>query len=223
MSVPDISHAEKKTNLSSKIAGICVDLARLDPGPLAELRRMDVSTDTYGAPYFWRLIAKHNLPANAEAERRWAQVIHALAILTPKGRDETKRPRHSSGEKSPDAVAGAPQTNPRTLGTMLCDGGDVGWPDDKQKPRPVYSEIRLAQLLGSSGATRVDLVRRAARMLAARLSPDVQFDCTDLALLLLKPDDPDVGRRTARAYYARLDRATPKQADEEDNSTGDDS
>lgn len=197
--------------LDDKIEKICRDLSKLDPGPLAELRRMDATSNEYGAPFFWRLCARYNLPFGETTEQTWAQVIQTLATLTPKGRDENKRSRHT---KQPG------------LGRMLCDGGDRGWrPEDPANPKPMYSEARLAQLLGSSGETRVELVLRLARMLAARLPPEAAFDCTDIARLLLYADDPGVGRRIARDYYARFDgaRRTADLNDDDTNSTGDES
>lgn len=193
--------------LDLQIENICRDLSKLDPGPLAELRRMDSTSDQYGAPYFWRLCARYGLPRGDTEENTWAQIVQALAILTPKGRDEEKQKRHNKKNG---------------LGRVLCDGADTRWPDDTNNPRPVYSEARLAQLLGSSGETRVDLVLRLARLLAARLPPDTAFDCTDIARLLLYPDDPNVRRRIARDYYARFDGPRGSETDNDDtDSTGD--
>lgn len=191
--------------LDRRIEKICFDLAGLDPGPLAELRRMDSTSASYGAPFFWRLCARYELGRGQSFEQTWAQIIQALAILTPKGRDEHKCSRH------------AKQFG---LGRVLCDGADPGWPNDKTNPKSVYSEARFAQLLGSSGETRIDLVLRTARFLAARLPPDAAFDCTDIARLLLYPDDPGVGRKLARDYYTRLDGARRTDADDNtDNAT----
>ena len=232
MSVPEPATLAAPIRLGDKIGKICAALVKLDPGPLAELRRMDTAGNDYGAPYFWRLLARPELDLGGK-ELEWAQVIQILAILTPKGRDDGKMSRHALTERKPKEDPEAPggaasdvglaRGKRRGLGHVLCDGGDRAWPEDRTNPRPVYSESRLAQLLGSSGASRVDLVRRAARLLAARLPADAAFDCTDLARLLLYPDDLEAGRRIARDYYARLDRATNRDAnDNADTPTGDD-
>lgn len=232
MTQTDATASKRQPSIAYRIEKICDDLAGLDPGPLAELRRMDTTSDAYGAPYFWRLVARYELLSNGgPREPAWAQVIQALAILTPKGRDDQKHSRHARNEANASADTNSSDASPdgevlprrrrRGLGHVLCDGADPTWPEDKQNPRAVYSEARFAQLLASSGATRVDLVLRAARMLAARLPADVRFDCTDLAGLLLFPDDPKVTRRIARDYYARLDGARPR-GETDDKTTGDD-
>lgn len=220
MSALEPATHDRAKSLAEKIDAICKDLACLDPGPLAELRRMDTSADAYGAPYFWRLLARYGLAPSKADEPKWAEVVQALAILTPKGRDDAKVSRHCTRERKARQTEtdGAASTRSpcRGFGQVLCDGADNAWPDDGSNLRPVFSENRLAQLLGS-GDTRADLVRRAARLLAARLPAQAQFDCTDLARLLLYPDDPDVGRSIARDYYARFDRASRSEAGTGDN------
>ncbi|MFM9939450.1 MAG: type I-E CRISPR-associated protein Cse2/CasB [Hyphomicrobiaceae bacterium] len=217
-------------SLDDKIGGICRDLAGLYSGPLAELRRMDATSDAYGAPYFWRLCSRYQLGGTEAAEATWAQIIQALAILTPKGRDEAKPSRHSGHKTArPEVSAGSTEggaavarSRRRGLGHVLCDGADLRWPQDATNPKPAYSEARLAQLLGSSGETRIDLVVRAARFLSTRLPADATFDCTGIARLLLHPDDAKVTRDIARDYYARLDSARRTDTDDTtSNSSGD--
>ncbi len=173
-------------------------LQHLDPGPLAELRRMDHGT---GAPAFWRLVAKH--PATIgrqDKQEQWMGIIRILAILTPKGR----RPQSvvASGE-DPDLREHL--HNPRRrLGEVLCDGGDPFWPPKEGgKPRPMLSESRLAKLIAARGKQRAILLKHAAQMIL-RSRQDIGVNVADIALVLLQPAD---GRRLAEPYFRRLDRA----------------
>ena len=157
-------------------------LQHLDPGSLAELRRMTAGA---GAPVFWRLAAQHpDTIGRARDEETWMDIVRILAILTPKGDPVTRSPLH----------------NPRRrLGEVLCDGGDPDW----SGPRPLVGEPRLARLMSARGRQRAELLRHAARMIA-HSRRDAGVDVADVALVLLRPDD---GRRLAEPYYRRLDRA----------------
>ncbi len=174
-------------------------LQHLDPGPLAELRRMDHGT---GAPAFWRLVAKH--PATIgrqDKQEQWMGIIRILAILTPKGR----RPQSvaASGE-DPDLREHL--HNPRRrLGAVLCDGGDPdpSWPREGGTVRPMLSESRLSKLMAARGQQRAILLKHAAQMIL-RSRQDIGVNVADIALVLLQPAD---GRRLAEPYYRRLDRA----------------
>jgi CRISPR system Cascade subunit CasB len=72
------------------------------------------------------------------------------------------------------------------LGRILCDGGNPACPSDPQ---------------------RGEALERIARMLARSRSPEVGMNCTEIALLLLDPNNPLPLQDVARYYYARLDRA----------------
>ena len=157
-------------------------LRHLEPGPLAELRRM---TPPAAAPVFWRLAALHpDTIGRAGAETSWVEIVRILAILAPKGDPGSRPPLH----------------NPRRrLGQVLCDGGDPAWVG----PRPVVSEQRLARLLSARGPRRADLLRHAARTIAqSRRNAGVAV--ADIAMVLLVPA---CGRGLAEPYYRRLDRA----------------
>ena len=172
-------------------------LQLLDPGPLAELRRMGRET---GAPAFWRLVAKHpDTIGRQDRQEPWMAIIRILAILTPKGQGrrllaasggtpELHEPLHNSG---------------RRLGAVLCDGGDPSWPGEGGTPRPMLSEQRLAKLMAARGPQRAVLLKHAAQMISANRQ-DVGVNVADIALVLLRPAD---GRRLAEPYYLRLDRA----------------
>ena len=187
------------TSLRETIFAIGHALAGLDPGPLAELRRMSLDGDDIGAPYFWRLVSRHGLHGANQAN--WARILQMMTILTAKGRTENKPSPHSASDKA---------NGYRGLGTALCDGGDPSWPPKDSPARPVFSELRLARLLAARGDTRADLMERAVRMLAAKKPDGTGVDCADIAAFLLRSDDPDPARRIAKDYYDRLDRALRK-------------
>lgn len=191
-------HSEAQTNkpdLRDTIFEIGRTLAGLDPGALAELKRMSLDADQAGAPYFWRLAARHDFGNGGRLET-WARIVQIMAILTDKGAPEGKRSPHEPATK----VNGW-----RGLGAALCDGGDPGWGRGQTGSRPMLSELRFARLLASRGEMRGELLERAARALAAKKSPGSGVECTDLARLLLDPDNTHHARKLARDYYSRLD------------------
>lgn len=156
-------------------------LRALQPGPLADLRRMESEA---GSPAFWRLAAQHPDTIGLKL-LEWAEIIRILAILTPKGAPEDRPPLHDPT---------------RRLGAVLCDGGDPAWSGD----RPVLSEIRLAQLLASRGPARIVALTRTARMLARSRPAAAGLDVRGIAWAVL---DPKGSARIAESYYRRLDRA----------------
>ena len=151
-------------------------------GEMAALRRL--STDA-AAPAYWRLAARH--PVLEKRRDAWAPIVKALALLMPKGPPEERSDLHDSN---------------RPLGRALCDGGQRDWPADA-RPRPAFSEQRLAQLLAARGPQRRVLLLRSVRMLAARRDPGVGIDVGDLAWRFVDADP----QRLAAPYYQRLDRA----------------
>ena len=183
----------REANRDAAIAA-AARLRHLEPGPLAELRRMKSGAD---APFFWRLAARHpDTIGRAKVEKPWTEVLRILAILTPKGDPESRLSLH----------------NPRRrLGEVLCDGGDPDWVG----PRPLVSELRLARLLSARGPQRAELLRHAARMIA-HSRRDVGVDVADIAMVLLHPSD---GRRLAEPYYRRLDRAEAAARNSEEGAT----
>lgn len=185
-----------KPTLGKTIADIGQALADLDPGALAELRRMSLVGDAPGAPYFWRLVARHDFGRH-ERLLTWARIVQIMAILTDKGAP--------NGRKSVHAPA-SEDNGWRGLGNALCDGGDPAWGKGEIDPRPMLSELRFARLLTARGAMRAELMERAARAFAAKKPPGAQVNCTDLARCLLDPHNPEHTRKLARDYYARLDR-----------------
>lgn len=170
--------------LSQAILGAAKQIQHLEPGALAELRRMEAERI---APAFWRLAARHpdtiGQPGN---QGIWMAIVRLIAILTPKGDPEKRSPLHDSK---------------RRLGAVLCDGGDPAWPPPGS-PRPALSERRLIQLLAARGSQREVLLTRVVRAVARSRVPDRGVNLVDLALVLLKPTD---GRLLAEPYYSRLD------------------
>jgi CRISPR system Cascade subunit CasB len=185
-----------RSALGDKIFAIGQTLADLDPGALADLRRMSLDGDQVGAPYFWRLASRYDFGSRARLQT-WARIIQIMAILTDKGQPESKRSPH----------APASQDNGwRGLGHALCDGADPAWGKGETDPRPMLSELRFARLLAARGAMRAELMERAARALAAKKSLGTAVNCADLAWFLIDPENPAHVRKLARDYYARLDR-----------------
>ena len=162
-------------------------LQGLEPGPLAQLRRMDGET---GAAGFWRLVAQHPETVGREQEP-WMAIIHIVAILTPKGEPASREPLHDPK---------------RRLGAVLCDGGDPSWPGTAP-PRPIVSEPRLGRLIASRGKQRKVLLTRAARAIARTRQPNSGVNVVDIAWTLLDSDSKYSTRRLSEPYYGRLDRA----------------
>jgi CRISPR system Cascade subunit CasB len=174
--------------LEETIAVLSAKLLALDPGPLSELRRME--PDGVGTSMFWRLVATLDLPVKQTGE--WMQIVRILAILTPKSAQNASARLHDRSFR---------------LGRIFCDGGNPAWPSDPQNPRPQLSEQRLACLLVTPASQRGEALERIARMLARSRAPEVGINCTEIALLLLDPNNPLPLQDVARYYYARLDRA----------------
>ncbi len=168
-------------------------LQYLDPGNLAELRRM--RPPSVGAPAYWRLAARHSgtISRNHNA---WLVILRSLAILTPRGEPESRPPLHNPS---------------RRLGYVLCDGGDPDWPSTGKLVRPAISENRLAQLMSARGKQRQILLERAIRAIARTRRPESGINVVDIAWWLLSTDAERSTRQLAESYYQRLDRAEQEQ------------
>lgn len=176
-------------SLDDTIFAIAGALHALDPGPLAQLRRMEMGGP--GAPMFWRLAAQHDF-GDEERLIIWERIVRIMAILTPRGE---RSPSHRLHDKH------------HRLGAALCDGGNPGWGGGGEA-RPVLSEQRLAKLLTSRDKQRAQHMERACRALARTRNPAHGVNCTDIAAFLLFPTDPKPMQHMAQAYYARLERST---------------
>ncbi len=124
--------AQGSKNLGSVIPRLAEEIAHLDPGSAAALRRSPLSGA--GSAAFWRLLSRYGPDGN---EKRWAALVQAIAILTPKGRNPEKDSAH--GRELP-------------MGTALFKAG--------------VSELRLARLLGAPPNLRSELLVRTCRRLA---------------------------------------------------------
>lgn len=175
MNTPDRTQA-----VAQAACDIARRLQRASPGDLAAMRRM---RDDAGAPLFWRLAARHaEIDRNAAA---WIPIARMLALLTPTGQPDARQELHDPK---------------RSLGAVLCDGGDRAFSDPNRK---MLSEERLARLLAARGKARRVALERALRMLANRRPPGPLVNVPDIAWAVLNPET----RAIARDYYARLDRA----------------
>lgn len=190
-------HPVDRSELGDKIFAIGRSLAGLDSGPLAELRRMSLDGDQFGAPYFWRLASRHDFGSRARLQT-WAKIVQIMAILTDKGELERRLSPHAPPTKD---------NGWRGLGHDLCDGVAPAWGKGEINPRPMLSELRFARLLAARGPMRAELMERAARMLAVKKPPATGVNCIDLAWFLIDPGNLAHARKLARDYYACLDRA----------------
>ena len=91
--LPETEGKPATQNLPEAIPKIAMEIARLDPGPAAALRRGP--RNGAGAAAFWRLLAKYSPVEGKRNESGWGALIQAIAILTPKGRDPAKRSAHN--------------------------------------------------------------------------------------------------------------------------------
>ena len=174
---------ESNETVADAVRAAAAAIRRLDPGPLAQLRRMQ---EERLAPAFWRLAAQHpGTIGREDQELQWMAILRIIAILTPTGSPD--RPKlHDQRQR---------------LGKVLCDGGDPAWDGRK----PALSEQRLAQLLSARGKQRAVPLTRAARAIARSRAPNSGVNVVDIAVALLRPGDSE--RRIAKPYYDRLDAA----------------
>ena len=181
--------------LEETIESVSTKLLNLDPGPLAELRRME--SDSPGTPIFWRMVAQYAWrDGDLDA---WKQIIRMMALLTPCGHRGADVRLHDRRQH---------------LGAVLCDGGNPTWPSEPE-PKPIYSETRLARFLATPAAQRGESLERMARLLARSRSPQNGVNCIEVARLLLKQEEVYPLQDVAKYYYARLDRAANQSKQEE--------
>ena len=156
-------------------------------GDLAALRRME--PDEPDAAALWRLTARYELSGSPEVERKWALVLHGIALMTKTaGDDAAGRSAH---------VRGMP------IGRALFSG------DNPERTTPFYSETRLNRLLTARGAMLRTLLARMFRMMAAA---NQGFDWYQMAQLILSDGYDEeradrIRRNIARDYYWAENRA----------------
>ena len=169
-------------DVAVEIAGRIARLADSRLGDLAELRRMD--PDEPDAAVFWRLMAEYDLFGNPDVERKWALILHGIALMTPRNR--------AGGEGTSTAHDGY-----TPIGRALFLGGE------SRRESGRYSETRLNRLLTSRGPMLRTLLARMFRMLA---SDGVTFNWREMAQFILNEGyDEEAAerarRRIARDYY----------------------
>ena len=123
-------------DVGSTVVRMAARIARLKPGPAAALRRGPLEGE--GSAAFWQLMADHGIDGTRLELARWAAIVQAVAILTPRGREEEKPSAHDAGKPMGEALHEAE-----------------------------VSELRLARLLSARSAMRRDLAVRTCRRLAA--------------------------------------------------------
>ncbi len=160
-------------------------------GDLAALRRMN--PDAPDATAFWRLMAQMDLSGSPAFERKWALVLHGLAIMTRASADSAAS-RSAHDRYTP-------------VGQALFYGGNP------ERQTPYYSQSRLNRLLVARGTMLRTLLARMFRMMAAA---DQRFDWCRMALFILNDgydeERADSERRSiARAYYRAESRAARSQ------------
>ena len=140
----NVARESESGNLVSRLAA---NVANLDPGSAAALRRGPLRGA--GAAAFWKLLADYGI------DERWAPVIQAIAVLTPKGgSSEHRRSAHDPT---------------RTMGRALHEAH--------------ISDLRLARLLNAHRETRGEMTIRLCRRLSATERP--YFDLRTLAAFML--------------------------------------
>ena len=138
-------HAPSTQGLAAAIPRISSEIARLEPGPAAALRRGPLHGA--GAAAFWRLLANFKPIGATRNEFGWAALIQAIAILTPKGRDPGKRSAHDYSLSMGRVLFDAGLSELR-LARMLAAGPDV---------RPEVA-IRICRRLAAREAIPFNLV-----------------------------------------------------------------
>ena len=114
---------------------IARDIAQLTEhrrGDLAELRRMD--PDDPDAAVFWRLLARYDLLNSGEAvERKWALILHGIALMTPTSSEDNARRSAHDGHTP--------------VGRALFLGSET------TRQTGFYSEARMFRMLAAAGVS----------------------------------------------------------------------
>ena len=164
-----------------------------DRGDLAALRRMDPSREI--APIVWRLLAQWDIQTHSvEAERKWALIMHGMALMT-----------RTNGNSVPVRAAHYGTT---PVGRALFTGRN---PD---RNAAYYSPSRFSRLMTARGDMFRALLSRMFRMMASEGQP---FDWYRMAQLILAEgydgERAERARRIiARDYYWAEDSARRRSA-----------
>lgn len=186
-STTPLSWGETAIRLANSIAA-----EGFNRGDLASLRRMD--PDEPDAAAFWRLTARYDLHGSPEVERKWALVLHGIALMTMAAGDGAAgRSAH---------VRGMP------IGRALFAG------DNPERTTAFYSASRMNRLLTARGPMLRTLLSRMFRMMAA---VNQGFDWYGMAEFILSDGYDEqradrIRRNIAREYYWAENRATRQQS-----------
>ena len=145
-------------------------IAGLDPGSAAALRRGPLVGA--GAAAFWKLVAEYAPDGATLDEEGWANLVQAIAILTPKGTETDRKRAHDP-------------TIP--MGAALYEAG--------------VSELRLARLLDAPREMRRDLAVRLCRRLAATDRKRFDLRTLAVLILDGSEKTKKTNHRIARDYY----------------------
>ncbi len=165
-------------DIAVSFAGQIAQLTNFRRGDLAELRRMDPEDPE--AAVFWRLMASQGLLGNLTLERKWALILHGIALMTP---------RNSGDGNTRTAHDGY-----MPVGRALFLGGE------SHRERAFYSESRLNRLMTAQGDMLRTLLARMFRMLA---SADVSFNWREMSQFILSEGYDDEAAQQARHRIAR--------------------
>ena len=127
-------------------------------------------------------------------ERKWALILHGIALMTPTGNGEN---------------AGTAHDGRMPVGRALFLGGEM------QRESGFYSESRLNRLLTARESMLRTLLARMFRMLAAA---GVAFNWREMAQFILNEGYNEEAaeqsrRRIAREYYQAQRRSSPMTND----------
>ena len=180
-------------DIAVSLSGSIARLGEHRRGDLAELRRMD--PDKPDAAVFWRLLARYDLLNSGEAvERKWALILHGIALMTPA----------NSGSDNPQTA----HDGSMPVGRALFLGSE------EQRAQGFYSESRLNRMLTArEGMLRV-LLARMFRMLSAS---GVSFNWREMAQFILNEgyneDAAERGRRRIARDYYQAERRSAQQSE----------
>ncbi len=195
MTVTPITETTEETTANLSWGEITVRLANniaaegFKRGDLAALRRMNPEEPDVAA--FWRLTARYDLYGKLEVERKWALVLHGIALMTRTSGDATSdRSAHIQG---------------MSVGRALFIGGDPA------RTSAYYSETRFNRLLTARGPMMRTLLARMFRMMAAA---NQGFNWYQMAQLILNDGYDEeradrIRRSIARDYYRAEYQNTP--------------
>ena len=191
------SEDEKPTEWGRLAADIAWSMSGKDfsQGELAELRRMDPESANLPGVY-WRIMANHGLMGSPAVEKKWAIILHGIALMTISSDGGGRRTAHDGY---------------MPVGRALYVGGT------KQMPgRPYYSEIRLNRIMKAKGHSFRLLLKRLFMMMRAVRQ---QFNWAEMSRLILAQDYDDEGfktskRRISREYY-RAERVSINESEQE--------